>query len=268
MKMEIHAASFGFAQDRRLFENLSASLEDGNILAVLGPNGAGKTTLLRCILGFRSLNEGTITFDGKTAQELGAKKFRQLTAYVPQAHRQIFGYTCMEMVLLGRGAYLSFFEQPSGHDYALAREAMERVGIGHLRDRLCTTLSGGEMQLVLIARALASRPKLLVLDEPETGLDFRNQIAILKMLSALAKKDHIGILLNTHDPNHAYAIADQVILFTADHKTVVGDKETVLTAANIQKAFGVEITLVHHAHGVTIVPASTGLWEEAADVVE
>ena len=91
MKMEIHAASFGFAQDRCLFENLSASLEDGNILAVLGPNGAGKTTLLRCILGFRSLNEGTITFDGKTAQELGTKKFRQLTAYVPQAHRQIFG---------------------------------------------------------------------------------------------------------------------------------------------------------------------------------
>lgn len=254
MKMEMHKASFGFATERMLFENLSVSLKAGKILAILGQNGVGKTTLLRCILGFCPLLKGTVTFAGKTVKEMGEKYFRRQVAYVPQRHQQVFGYTCREMVLLGRGAYLSFFQQPSARDEALVKEAMERIGIWHLRDRLCTTLSGGEMQLVLIARALVADPQILVLDEPETGLDFRNQAAVLNLLASLAQKDRISVIMNTHDPNHAYAVADQVILFTADQQTIVGSTEAVLNVPNMQKAFGIEMEMVRHAHGVAFVP--------------
>ncbi len=254
MKMEIHDASFGFEADRKLFKNLSVSLEAGKVLAVLGPNGAGKTTLLQCLLGFRALESGTIVFDGKMIREMGTRYFWKQVAYVPQRHQQVFGYTCMEMVLLGRGPYLSLFQQPSKQDCVLAKEAMQRVGIWHLRDRLCTTLSGGEMQLVLIARSLAVRPKMLILDEPETGLDFRNQASVLGLLSSLAKEEQISIILNTHDPNHAYAIADQVILFTSGRQTIVGCTESVLTVSNIQEAFGIEVDRIQHDRGVMIVP--------------
>ena len=174
MIIEIQNGCFGYTKDAPILKNICLKAEPGQILTVLGPNGIGKTTMLKCMMGMLHWNSGQTLVDGQTVSSLISS--RQV-AYVPQAHAFSFGYTIEEIVTMGRAKYIPLMASPSKRDMQIVREAMQTVGIYDLKDRKCSQLSGGQLQLAFIARALAAEPEAIILDEPESHLDFKNQFA-------------------------------------------------------------------------------------------
>ncbi len=244
MKFEVKNASFSYGNDQ-VFKNVFMTAEKGRIVSVLGPNGAGKTTLLRCMLGFLKPDQGEILADGKPLSQFSNTEFWKKTAYVPQARMQSFPYSVEETVLMGRSPYLSIFQMPSDADRKIAEHAMEMAGILHLRKKNCSRISGGELQLTLIARALAQQPEMLIMDEPETGLDFRNQLIVINLIEKLSRQDGLSIIFNTHYPEHAYGISHDTLLLRADGTALFGKTDEILTPENMRDAFGVEIRMVN-----------------------
>ena len=182
-----------------------------------------------------------------------------MCAYVPQARSQTFAYTVEETVLMGRGPYLGFFQMPQRKDEEIAIQAMKEAGVYELRDRSCNEISGGELQLVLIARALAAKPQMLVMDEPETGLDFRNQLRVMDLIDVLSHQKGLTVILNTHYPDHACSIADRTLLLS-DHSVQFGRTSEVLTEAHMEEAFGVEVHMHEEVIGgknyVSMIPVA------------
>ena len=226
-----------------MLENISLNISAGETVAVLGPNGAGKTTLLRCMLTLLPWKSGRTTLDGQDVRTLPQRELWRRAAYVPQSRRAGLGCTVEEMVLLGRAGFVRPFAQPGKHDRDKAREALERLDLLPLAGRSCGELSGGEYQLVLIARALAGEPELLVLDEPESNLDFRNQLRVMETLSALAKSG-MAVLYNTHYPAHGLRYADKALLLEKGGRSAFGPAESILTGAALSRAFAVRAAVV------------------------
>ena len=251
--MTVEAVDLSFTYGERMILNhVSFMIPDRSITTVLGPNGAGKTTLLKILLGFEKMDGGEVLYDGKNLHSIPSNQFWNSIGYVPQARQSIFPLTVEETVLTGRTGHLSMFEKPDRKDYAICEEAMHKAGISHLKNRSCATLSGGELQLVHIARALAGKPRILVLDEPETGLDFENQLMVLHLLQQLNQEDGLTILYNTHYPDHALDFSDHTILFMGEGKIVHGSGKQVLTKENMEHAFhvSVEIFTGYNRHAV------------------
>ena len=186
----VENGSFSYS-NRTILQNISFSVSDGEVLCVLGPNGVGKTTLLKCMMGLLKWSSGRTLIDAVPKEQYSQRDLWKRIAYVPQAKGSTFGFTAFDMVLLGRSAHLGTFEQPKAADKQIALHAMEETGILWLKDKLCTEMSGGELQMVLLARALAVQPEMLVFDEPESNLDFKNQLIILDTIYQLAKEKHI-----------------------------------------------------------------------------
>ncbi len=245
--LELDGAGFAYGKKEWVFRDVSFHIDAGSATAVLGQNGSGKTTLLRCAAGMLPPSEGTV----RRADTVG---------YVPQAHSSVFAYRALDMVLMGRARQVGLFSSPGPGDRAAALEAMDRVGVAELRDRLFPTLSGGEQQLVLIARAIATDCPILVLDEPSTGLDLKNQVRVLTLLRALLR-DGISMLVSTHDPDHALYLADSVVLMGRD--TVrTGSAAELLVDDGLSALYGVAVkTIDYHDDGVhrrTIVARPPG----------
>lgn len=244
MKFEVKDGCFSYAKENIVLENINLTIQQGQVLSILGPNGGGKTTLLKCMLGFLKFQKGSITYDDVDLSQIKHQQFWQKVAYVPQAKTQTFPYLVKETVLLGRSPYMSMFQMPSKQDIEIAEKAMERTGIIHLAEKSCAEISGGELQLTLIARALASQPELLVMDEPETGLDFRNQMMVLNIIRKLSQEDHISVIFNTHYPEHALDVSDHTLLLMKDGISLFGETKKILTEENMGKAFGVKIQII------------------------
>ena len=240
MIFQVQDGCFGY-QGKNILDHISFEITDGTVLAVLGPNGVGKTTLLKCMMGFLPWKQGASLLDGRNIAHLPPKELWQKIAYVPQAKASAFSYTALEMVLLGRSAHLSLLDQPSREDERQALAAMEEVGIAHLADKQCSQMSGGELQMVLIARALVTEPKMLVLDEPESNLDFKNQLIILETISRLAKERSLSAIVNTHYPEHALQISKQALILNRGGQSFYGPSEEVISEANMRRAFGVQV---------------------------
>ncbi len=238
MLLQVEKGSFYYTPDTPVLKDITFSLEEGEVMAVMGPNGIGKTTLLKCLMGILKWKSGRSLIEGRDTGNA-----RKQIGYVPQAHRFSFPYSVRDMVVFGRAKYLSAFVSPGKRDYELADRAMEEVGVLRLRDKSCNQLSGGQLQMVLIARALAGQPRLLILDEPESHLDFCNQLIILKIIKRLAKEKGITCVMNTHYPNHALNIADKTLLLN-ENKFLAGQTVQILTTRNIQEYFGVDSMIV------------------------
>ena len=202
MKLSVQNGCFSYRAGQPLLEHIRFEVESGDVLAILGPNGAGKTTLLKCMLNLLHWREGQTLLDGEDVSTMAARALWQKVAYVPQAKQTSLFCTVEEMVLLGRSSRIGAFSAPSKEDFRQARAAIERLGLSHLFGRRCCELSGGEVQMVLIARALSSQPGVLVLDEPESNLDFKNQLLVLDTIEELAKSG-LTCIFNTHFPAHA-----------------------------------------------------------------
>lgn len=241
--LELAGAGFGYSRQDWVFRDLSFTVPAGTATAILGPNGAGKTTLVRCAAGLLRPQEGEI-------------RRRDTVGYVPQAHGSAFAYRALDMVLMGRARKVGLFRSPGPSDAAAAAGAMHRVGIGALADRLFPTLSGGEQQLVLIARAIAAGCPILVLDEPATGLDLKNQALVLTLLRELLA-DGMAMLLSTHHPDHALYLADSVVLMGRD-RVQAGSAAELLTAPELSALYEVRVSTVDYDDGGhprrTVVP--------------
>lgn len=243
MKIEVKDGTFRYSkQERIVLNNISFDAGPGDILAILGPNGAGKTTLLRCTMGLMNWQGGQTLIDGMDIRTIKPRKLWQDVSYVPQARQATAAYTVEEMVLLGRTARIGQFALPGKEDLAKAEEVMERLNVTRLRRRSCSELSGGEFQMVLIARALASEPKVLILDEPESNLDFKNQLLVLDTMSQLAA-DGMTCLFNTHYPAHALRRASKALMLSHDGSYRFGPTREVVTQGSIARVFGVNAVI-------------------------
>lgn len=257
MKFEVTNGNFDYGPVK-ILHDVSFDLEGNQVLAVLGPNGVGKTTLLRCMMGLLKWNKGETRIDGEPMDTISHSKIWKRIAYVPQSKGIFLSYTAHEMVLMGRSSRLGMFAQPSGEDLSIAAQAMEEVGITFLKDKQCSRMSGGELQMVLIARALCTQPELLILDEPESNLDFKNQLVILDIVKQLSKERGIAAIINTHYPAHGLKIADKALILNRDGTSFYGEAGTTITEENMKKAFSVEVKIAdfcyENVHYHNVIP--------------
>ncbi len=219
MKLEVKNICFAYhskavgskaQQGPLVLNNVSFTLKDGEMVAFLGKNGAGKTTLLRIIPGFLAPLSGSVLLDDVPVHSMPLQEKAKVIAYIPQFSHTAFAYTVMEEVLMGRSPYISTFGKPSKEDEQQARAVMQDLGILHLENRPTNEISGGERQLVLIARALMQNAKLLILDEPTSFLDYSNQLLVLEKATELTKKGYC-CLYSTHNPDLALSYSSRVL---------------------------------------------------------
>ena len=235
MQLEIRNGSFGYAPHYEILKDISFKLEQGKIMTVLGQNGTGKTTLLKCIMGLEKWQKGMTLIDGRPFYSM---KECEGIGYVPQARKTVFSFTVLEMTEMGRARHIPVFGIPSKTDREKVMYALETVGIENLKDRLCSQLSGGQLQLVYIARALANEPKLLIMDEPESHLDFKNQFLILKLIQKLKEEKEISCIINTHYPDHALKVSDYTMML-GNGSYIYGSSDDIITEENIKEFFEV-----------------------------
>lgn len=240
--LTVKNGSFSYPKGEKILNDISFEAKSGELAAILGPNGAGKTTLLRCIMGMLKWSSGESLLDGEDIRSMPAGRLWSRIAYVPQAKSASGAFTAFETVLLGRSSRLNVFSAPKKEDVEKAESALKKLGISYLADRKCSCISGGELQMVLIARALAAEPEILILDEPESNLDFKNQLIVLDTMSALAQEG-MACIFNTHYPEHALRRADKSLILSKGGSYVFGETGRVLTRETIRSAFGVEAAI-------------------------
>ncbi len=237
----MRAAAFRYGQ-HVVFEDLNLDVLRGEVLTVLGPNGCGKSTLLRCIGGALPLSHGTVRFEGIELSALGVTERARKIGFLFQRHSPSFSFAVLDVVMMGRTPYLAALAQPTAQDRAIAEDALAQVGMLHLSSRPYTELSGGELQLVLLARALAQRPAVILLDEPTSHLDFRNQVQSLRAIGALADRG-VTLVMSTHDPNHACLLPGRAALLGPTGKVLVGPAAEVITDETLSAIYGIDISV-------------------------
>jgi iron complex transport system ATP-binding protein len=237
-----------------ILSGIGFTLESGNPLCLLGPNGTSKTTLLRCVLGLERLAAGRIEIEGRDLAALRPGEAARLMAYVPQDTATVFPFPVFDVVLMGRSPHLRFMASPTAHDRRVALDALARLGVGHLAERRFHELSGGERQMVLIARALAQDSRLLVMDEPCAGLDLGNQVRLIRIVRALAR-DGYGVLFTSHEPDHAFAIGGQVALLKDGRLRGPAPPDVLLDAGSLAALYDTPIDVLRVPSGqVVCVP--------------
>ena len=270
--LDIEHVSAGYG-DLRVLEDVSFGVQRGEIVALLGPNGCGKTTLLRVIGKLVTPVAGTVRVTGRDIGQLDQAELSRIVASVAQVHHTSFPFSALDILLTGRMPYLSVFASPRDSDVRFCQDVLDWFGIRHLERKPITMLSGGERQLVMIARALVQEPRVLLLDEPTTYLDLRNQVRVLETVHRLARAQDLTVLMTVHDPNHAFAYADHAVLLRrltahegvdpaavtqAQHATntiATGDPASVLSPENVEEAYGIGVDVIEHAHRRLLVPA-------------
>ena len=210
---------------------VSFDMKKGEYVCILGANGCGKTTLLKTMLGFQKPQKGRITLYGEDVHGMDERRMARKVAYIPQHHEPPFPFTVGDVVLLCR---------PTANDRRIARDAMERLGIGQYADQCYTELSGGQRQMVIIARALAQQPDLLIMDEPTASLDYGNQYLVLAQMRKLSHEG-MGVLMVTHDPDHALYCADRIVAMRDGRIVSMGGAREVVREDIMKKIYGMTI---------------------------
>ena len=249
MTLAARGLGFGF-RDHAVGRALDCSLGAGEVVCLLGPNGSGKSTLMRTLLGLLPRLAGEVTLDGRDLAAWPAAERARRLAWVPQAADSYFDFSLREMVEMGRTAHRGVFASPAARDREIAHAALERLGIAQLADRPIHGVSGGERQLALIARALATEAGYLVMDEPTANLDYGNQSRVLEEVARL-RESGIGILVSTHHPEHAFRLADRVLLLAGGSLVAQGPTLATLTSEALSSLYGrpIEVVSVRTAGG-------------------
>ena len=219
----------------------------GAVYAVIGPNGSGKSTLLKLLLGALRPEKGEVLYSGVLVSEWTRRGLAQQIGVIPQGEEWVFPLSVREVVTMGRYAHLGLVGREGPEDRSAIAEAMERCDIGELADRPISTLSGGERQLTLVARALAQRPQALVLDEPTISLDIRHEMTIYELLAELAARDGVTVVLVTHHLNLAARYADRLLLLDRGVPAAEGPPAEVLTRETIERVYGWSVNVSAHA---------------------
>jgi len=240
--VEAEEIVFGY-HGNPVLKKISARIKDGDVLAILGPNGSGKTTLIKILLGLVRPQGGRIKLEGENINFLARNELAKKMAYVPQSHREAFGYTVTDIVLMGRMPHISFMGRYGKNDQKIVAESLEKMSVGHLHDRPYTEISGGERQLVLIARAVAQEAKIIVMDEPSSSLDFGNQLRLMDTVRRLSREGYTFIF-TTHHPEHAMSVADRVIMMDKGRIINDGKPEEVINFENIRTLYDLDKSLM------------------------
>lgn len=240
MKLEIQDGCFSYPKAKApTLTNVNFCLEQGEILTILGRNGIGKTTLIKCIGGVLHWSSGHVLVDGQAMPSVHQIKS---IAFVPQARAASYGYSVFDMVLMGRVRHMGLLSIPSWRDREITARILTQMGLDAFAERSCNQLSGGQLQMVLIARALAAEPEVLVMDEPESHLDFKNQYFILELIQRLVREHNLSCIINTHYPDHALQISDKTLLL-GDNRSEFGKTAELLSEDKIQQYFDVRVKI-------------------------
>jgi iron complex transport system ATP-binding protein len=237
MADSVNASGIGFRYGTRwIFRNLDFRIASGELMAILGPNGCGKSTLMSVLSGATPPEEGKVDL------------YNNKLSVVPQSLVPSLPFTGLDMVLLGRARRISLFSSPGEEDYRVARKALERTKATHLVNRAFNTLSGGEKQLILIARALATECSVMLLDEPTAALDWHHQAHVLGLLKELANEG-LAVVFSTHSPQHALDFADNVMLMVEPELQITGEPNTVLSEEALSRLFMLSVRRIQSADG-------------------
>ena len=241
---------FSYDPSQPVLKDYRGELERGKVLAILGPNGCGKTTLLKLLIGVFIPQEGVIRIEGRVA-------------FVPQLFQVSFSYSVLDMVLMGRAHRIGLFSSPSVADEKAALLALEKLGLAHLAERPFDELSGGQRQLVIFARALATEAEILILDEPTSALDLKNQGVILEWIRRLSREEGLTVVFTTHYPHHAHVVADTTMLMLGEHEFLCGPTGDVMTEENLHRLYGVALKRIRFEvageMAETFIPIYSGL---------
>jgi len=250
--LQIQSLAAGYGAEKVL-RNISLTVKAGQFVGVVAPNGAGKSTLLKTIAGVLPSLHGSILLQGKALACFSRREVAKQIAVVGTDVTN-FDYSALQMVLLGRFAHIRRFAGPSAEDRSIVRAAMEAVDIWHKRSRSCGELSQGERQKVIIARALAQQPKLLLLDEPTAHLDIGSQYGILQLIKKLAWQKEMAVIAVMHDINLALEFSTQLLFLHNGRMLSFGEPQEVATPANLKKMYGLDFTLYRHGAATYVRP--------------
>ncbi len=239
---EVKNISFNY-DGEEIFEDISFSVSKGDVLCILGPNGTGKTTLIKCLNGLHDIQSGEILINGENMKKLSFKQISRHIGYIPQSHVPSFPFKVFDVVLMGRAPYLNLTDSPKQEDIEIATDALKILGIEDLKDKEYTNLSGGERQMVFLARVLCQKPDILILDEPTSHLDFGNQIKLLEIIDNLAKTG-LSIIMSSHFPDHAFLSSTKVAIMKDKKFIDFGTPDEVVTEDNLKKAYSIDVKLI------------------------
>ena len=239
MSIEIRNMSFSYGS-HEVLHDISLSIPDATLVNVLGPNGVGKSTLFRCILGLNGGYSGEILVNGKDLKKLNIRERAKEISYIPQSHSPVYDYEVLDVVLMATGTDLGMLRTPGPRHRKRAYRALERIGIEHLAHRTYTQISGGEQQLVLVARALAQDAKTIIMDEPTSALDYGNTVRVLSCVKQLAREG-LSIVQSTHQPDQAFLYSDKTLIVNKGRVVAFGDPKDVITSESVSELYGVEV---------------------------
>jgi iron complex transport system ATP-binding protein len=249
--IEVSDLHFSY-KNHQVLSGVDFQLFKGEVVSLLGPNGCGKSTFIRLVLKLLK-GRGDIKLNGVTLEKCSHKEIASHIAYIPQYHNVPFNYSVLEMVLMGRVSKLGIFASPSAIDVQKSKEALQRVGIADLENRAFGQLSGGQKQLVLLARALAQEVNFFIMDEPVNGLDYGNQIRLLELINSLAQEGYT-FLKTTHYPDHALLVSSRVIVMNNGKIVASGAPQKVINSTMIQEIYGIESDIIEHGSHSRCVP--------------
>ena len=241
MRLEVKDLSFSYG-DNKVLDNVSFSSSGGEAIAVLGPNGVGKSTFFKCILGFLPIGKGRIEIEGKDVSIMKGKELSKYIAYIPQSSNPVFNHTVLDSVAMGMNNQIGLFSVPGEKEREKAAAALDRLGILKLKDRGCLNISGGERQLMLIARAMVQDARIIVMDEPTSSLDYGNSYRVMETIMSLSK-DGYTILFSTHDPDAAMRYSDRVIAFYKGEIIRDGKPSTVLNTDVLSTLYSINVAI-------------------------
>ncbi len=242
MSLVVKNLSFGYS-DNKVIEDISFDINKGDFICVLGKNGVGKSTLFKLLLGFLKKQAGEILIDNKSLDTFSRKELAREIAYIPQYSTSAFNYSVFDTVLMGTTCRLEPLASPKAKEKQIAYEALKKFDIAHLSHKYSDSISGGERQLVVLARAIAQGSKILILDEPTANLDYGNQFRVMQTISQL-KTQGYSIILSTHNPEQAMWFSDKV-MFLDDKKILAyGATQDIITADLLKQIYGIDIDLV------------------------
>ena len=240
--IRVEHLSFSYGETR-ILKDVNFNADRGSLAALIGPNGAGKSTLFRCILKFLSGYEGKVMLDGQDMKDMSRPEIARKIAYIPQTSIPVFNYAVIDIVLMGMTSGLRLLETPKKEHIRRAEEVLEGLGVLHLRDRGFGRISGGERQLVLLARAIAQDARILIMDEPTANLDYGNQLRVMERIRSLAKAGYT-VIMSTHDPAQALLFADIAFVLQDGCMLASGPPKEVLTEEMMKKLYGVIVQMM------------------------
>lgn len=235
-------------QDEFIFKEVSFSVDKGSVVCILGANGIGKSTLIKCLAGIYDIQEGSVSVRGRNIHQMKRDRVATLIGYVPQFHQPVFSFTVMEIVLMGRSAHIGMMSSPSSKDRQIAAESLYYLGIEHLAEKSYDRISGGERQLVMVARVLAQQSQLILLDEPTAHLDFGNQIQVLHLIDRLAN-DGLTVVMTSHFPDHTFMVADRVALMAKGGLLDFGHPDKVVTEETLKSIYRIRSSIIRGPDG-------------------